>query len=172
MRPFDLVLRYQSGLKISTTILIFKCEPEARSPHILPTSLRNHLEDTSFRGEGQSEQSLKATARCACPPAVVGTAPGLRGGGCRASPRAQGAGSVPTARPRRLQPGPEPPNAGSATPGSTRAKWGPAGAHSGGHDPPSSAAAPAAVKTVPPASQPDGRTQTRSGNAATRTLPP
>ena len=100
MRPFDLVLRYQSGLKMSTTILIFKCEPEARSPHILPTSPRNHLEDTSFRGEGQSEPSLKATARCACPPAVLGTAPGLRGGGCRASPRAQGAGSVPTARPR------------------------------------------------------------------------
>ena len=122
MRPFDLVLRYQSGLKMSTTILIFKCEPEARSPHILPTSPRNHLEDTSFRGEGQSEPSLKATARCACPPAVLGTAPGLRGGGCRASPRAQGAGSVPTARPRRLQPGPEPPNAGSATPGSMRAE--------------------------------------------------
>lgn len=86
MRPFDLVLRYQSGLKTSTTILICKCEPEARSPHILPTSLRDHVEDTSFRDEGQSEQRLKATVRCACPSAVPGTAPGLGGRGGRAPP--------------------------------------------------------------------------------------
>lgn len=86
MRPFDLVLRYQSGLKTSTTILICKCEPEARSPHILPPSLRVHLENTSFRDEGQSEQRLKATARCACPSAVPGAAPGPGGRGGRAPP--------------------------------------------------------------------------------------